>query len=235
MKKFDMFKTIQLILFIILAGVGLYIIFTDKELYRSIATNPHIRAICALLWAVLAMSFIFIFLDFTLFSTFKKDYRELDYVVSSDPVAGIANRYSCDTVIEKYLDKPLPADMGCIMFELSNIRDINRIYGHLAGNDTIRDFSDMLYSASRNIGFVGRNGGNKFIALIENCDIEKLESFLESVNRHVESHNLTENAVQICYKYGIAFHEDDSVRSITELIALSNQRIYTSKDAKEEI
>ena len=109
-----MFKTIQLLLFIILAGAGLYIIFTDKDLYRLIATNPHIRALCALLWAVLAMSFIFIFLDFTLVSTFKKDYRELNYAVSSDPVAGIANRYSCDAIIEKHLDKPLPADIGCV-------------------------------------------------------------------------------------------------------------------------
>lgn len=235
MKKFDMFKTIQLILFFILAGVGLYIIFTDKELYRLIATNPHIRAICALLWAVLAMAFIFIFLDFTLFSTFKKDYKELNYVVSSDPVAGIANRYSCDAIIEKHLDKPLPADMGCVMFELSNIRDINRVYGHLAGNNIIHDFSDILHSASINVGFVGRNGGNKFLALIENCEIEKLNSFLECVDQRVKNHNLAENAISICYEYGIAFHEDSSVKTITELIALSNQRIYINKDENEEI
>ena len=48
------------------------------------------------------ISFLFIFLDFTLYSTFKKDFKELDYAVSSDPVAGIANRFSCDAVIEKY-------------------------------------------------------------------------------------------------------------------------------------
>ena len=230
MKKFDIFKTIQLILFFILAGLGLYIVFTDRELYRLIATNPHIRAVCALLWAVLAVSFIFIFLDFTLFSTLKKDYRELNYAVSSDPVAGIANRYSCDAIIEKYLDKPLPADMGCIMFELSNIRDINRIHGHAAGNNVIRDFSDILHSASvKNAGFVGRNGGNKFIALIEDCSAGKLESFLDSVNKRVEKHNLSEDSALICYEYGIAFHEDHSVKSITELIALSDQRIYAKQ------
>lgn len=229
MKKFDLFKTIQLVLFITLTGIGLYIIFTDGELYRLIADNPHIRTLCALLWAVLAVSFIFIFLDFTLFSTFKKDYRELDYAVSSDPVAGIANRYSCDTVIEKYLDKPLPADIGCIMFDLTNIQDINQAKGHLAGNELIRDFSSILHFASIDFGFVGRNGGNKFLALIENCTEEKLENFLEHVNKRVKDHNLKEDSTPICYKYGIAFHEDDSVNTITELIALSNHRIYTKE------
>lgn len=234
MKKFDLFKTIQLVLFFILAGLGLFIIFTDRELYRLIATDPHIRALCALLWVVLAMSFIFIFLDFTLFSTFKKDYHELNYAVSSDPVSGIANRYSCDAIIEKYIDKPLPVDMGCIMFELSNIRDINRIYGHAAGNDIIRDFSDILHSASINIGFVGRNGGNKFIALIEDCSTGKLESFLEGVSTQVKDHNLSDHAISIRYEYGIAFHEGASVKSITDLIALSNQRIYTDRDGHKE-
>lgn len=43
MKKFDIFKTIQLIIFVLLTGIALYIIFTDHELYRLIASNPHIR------------------------------------------------------------------------------------------------------------------------------------------------------------------------------------------------
>lgn len=235
MKKFDLFKTIQLLLFIVLAGLGIYIIFTDKELYRLIATDSHIRAICALLWAVLAVAFIFTFLDFTLFSTFKKDYRELNYAVSSDPVAGIANRYSCDTVIEKYLDKPLPEDVGCIMFDLSNIKDINRDYGHLIGNTLIYDFSNILHLSSMDIGFVGRNGGNKFLVLIENCSNEKLKTFLDRISKRVEEHNLSENSIPIRYEYGIAFHEDDSIGSITELIALSNNRIYMNEDESKEI
>lgn len=82
MKKFDIFKTIQLIIFVLLTGIALYIIFTDHELYRLIASNPHIRVLCILLWAACGISFLFIFLDFTLYSTLKKDYKELDYAVS---------------------------------------------------------------------------------------------------------------------------------------------------------
>ena len=114
MKKFDLFKTIQLILFIALAAAGLYIIFTDHELYQMIANNTHIRLLCILLWAALVLSFLFIFMDFSLFSSFKKDYRELDYAISSDPVSGIANRYSCDNVIEKYL-----ISISCSTFGIS--------------------------------------------------------------------------------------------------------------------
>ena len=207
MKKFDIFKTIQLIIFVLLTGIALYIIFTDHELYQLIASNPHIRVLCILLWAACGISFLLIFLDFTLYSTLKKDYKELDYAVSSDPVAGIANRFSCDAVIEKYLDKPLPSDLGSVMFELSNIYDINKTYGHLEGNN------------------VGRNGGNKFLAIIEKCDQEKLNDFLKRVDDRLEIHNQNAEQPPIFIKYGIAFNEGPDINSVTQLIALSNERI----------
>lgn len=226
MKKFDVFKTIQLILFIILTAVCLFIILTDKELYRMIANDAHIRALCILLWAALALVYLFIFMDFSLFSTFKKDYRELDFAVSSDPVSGIANRYSCDSVIEKYLDQPLPRNIGCIMFDLANIGEVNQSHGHVTGNDLIRDFSGILQASSMNLCFVGRNGGNKFLALFENCTTQKMNIFLERVSDRVHEHNDGSDSLPIIYQYGTAYREDDSVQTITDLIALSNRRIY---------
>lgn len=46
---------------------------------------------------------------------------------------------------------------------------INNTYGHVIGNATIQSFSDVLSGASVGLCFVGRNGGNKFLALFENC------------------------------------------------------------------
>lgn len=111
MKKFDILKTVQLVIFLLLAGGSLFKILTDSRLYHLVTTDPQIRALCIFLWLALVLSFLFIFLDFSHFSSFKKEYKELDFAVSSDPVAGIANRYSCDAFIEKYTDKPLPDNM----------------------------------------------------------------------------------------------------------------------------
>ena len=163
MKKFDISKTIQLIIYIILALACGALVLLDPEIYHLVASDSRIRLICGLLWVVLFVSFLFTFLDFSLLSSWKKDYRELDYAVHSDPVAGIANRFSCDALIEKYLDKALPVNMGCVMFDLTNIAQINQKYGHIQGNILIRDFSNILRTTALNLCFVGRNGGNKFI------------------------------------------------------------------------
>lgn len=226
MKKFDVFKSVQLVLFIALAAVGILLILTDRDLYQMIANDPHIRALCILLWAALGLSFLFIFMDFSLFFTFKKDYRELDFAVSSDPVAGIANRYSCDSIIEKYLDKPLPSNIGCIMFDLTSIEKANRIWGHVKGNELIHDFSSILQSSSVNLCFVGRNGGNKFLALFENCSKQKMNTFLSRVDKKVAAHNTDSAIPPIQYQCGTAYLEGEEIRTITDLIALANRRIY---------
>ncbi|NLD20554.1 MAG: GGDEF domain-containing protein [Clostridiales bacterium] len=232
MKKFDRLKTIQLILFVVLTIVCAIIVFTNKSLFHLIATDVHIRLISILLWAALGLSFLFIFLDFTIFSAFKQDYRELDYAVHSDPVAGIANRYSSDVLIERYLDKPLPENLGCVMFNLSNIKEINKLYGHSQGNALIRNFSNILKLASVDLCFVSRNGGNKFLAIFEDASKERLSIFLSRIHQKVRANNGDSDNHPIEFEYGISYNGKDNVDTITDLIALSNKRITEKLSSK---
>ena len=160
-KRFELFKTLQLLVLILLAGVGLFTLFTDDALYQMVGRDPSVRTLCLLLWLTLVLSFIGIYWDFSTHSAFKKDYRELDYAVYNDRITGIANRYSCDAMIEKYLDQPVPETLACVMLDILNIRDINERHGHLKGNEAIQAFSNILHTSSLGICFVGRNGGNK--------------------------------------------------------------------------
>ncbi len=227
MKKTDfIYKTIQLILFILLTACCLGVILFDQRVYHLVASDPAFRTLCIFLWLALGLSFLFIYRDFHYFTSSRKDYRELDYAVHSDPLSGLANRFSCDVMIEKYLDKPIPENLGCIMFDLTNIHDTNKHYGHLKGNQLIRDFSSILHLASTNMCFVGRNGGNKFLALFEDGNAYKMDSFLKKLDQKIQLYNQDPaSSLLIEYRYGVAFHEGEEVKTITDLIALSNRRI----------
>ena len=225
MKKYTAYKTVQLILFIALAALIIFKIFPSSQIYHQVATDPTMKLLAMVLWIVLGLSFLFILLDFTYFFGYTKEYREMESAVHSDPLSGIANRFSCDILIEKYLDKPLPANIGCMMFDITNIREINRLYGHLDGNATIRDFSNILRLSSDNLCFVGRNGGNKFLAIFEDTNEESMRQFVNRVRQRVENYNMETATGAIEYGYGSAYHEGDKVNDITNLISLANSRI----------
>lgn len=225
MKKHEIYKTVHLVIMLALAIFAGMKIFFDPDVYYQVVHEPSLGLLCVLLWVVLLVSFVFIYLDFKYFFQYKKDYRELDLSVKSDPISGINNRFSVDVLIEKYLDKPLPKDMGCIMIDLSNIQEINRQFGHVQGNLVIREFSDLLSDAAKDLCFVGRNGGNKFLAVFEKTTEEKMQQFVDRLANKVETYNQKPSALPIEYQYGKAFHEGEEVQMITQLIALSNRRI----------
>ena len=104
----------------------------------------------------------------------------------------------------------------------------------MQGNILIRDFSNILHLTSLDLCFVGRNGGNKFLALFEDCSQEKLQLFLDRVQQKTDAHNAREGAYPIVYQYGIAFEDGEAAPTITELIALSNQRIYKEEQQDYE-
>ena len=49
-----------------------------------------------------------------------------------------------------------------------------------------------------------------------------------------DAHNAREGAYPIVYQYGIAFEDGEAAPTITELIALSNQRIYKEEQQDYE-
>ena len=229
-KKFEIFKTCQLVLFLAVAGLGLYQIFSDGELYALIGHNTSVKLMCALFWVALVAAFICIYWDFATHSAIKKSLSNLDYAVYNDTIAGIANRYSCDAVIEKYIDKKLPDTLGCMMLDISNLKQINDAYGHRAGNELIQEFGNIIYAASVDNCFVGRNGGNKFMALFENCTLEKMDLFESEVEKRVSRHNQSQENARIEFSVGRALSAVDKAESITALISLADRRMLAKTD-----
>lgn len=229
MKKNSVYKTIQLVIFIILAAAMIGLVLLDPRVFHQAASDPATRLLCIGLWVTLGLSFLFLFLDFFYFLSYRKDYKEMGYALHFDPTSGIANRFSCDMVVEKYLDQPLPNDMAVITIDLSNIRQINRLYGHRQGNVSISDFSVILSSAASDLCFVGRNGGNHFLALFENATDQKISLFMERVQEKVDAYNRNISTPALAYRHGIAFREGPEVKDITQLIAVSAKRASGEK------
>lgn len=228
MKKHDVLRTVQLIVYILLAVACIALLILNRDLYHAIARDFNVRVVCILLWITFAVSFVFLLLDFNFSSTLKKDYRELDYAVHTDSLSGLANRFSADNILESYLDKPVPADFCAAMIELTNIREINELHGHLAGNALIKEFADILNESAPENCCVARNGGNKFLAIFDSASDDDIRTFSENIQYHVTRHNSVPGTRVIRYRTGLAYHEDPSVeiRSVMDLVALANRRIY---------
>ena len=216
MKKMELMKTIQLIIFGILAVVAIVVVVAGN--------GRNIRLANILLWISLALSFFFIFLDFNFYDREEKKYDKLVRDFNSDSMTKVGNRYSIDKLIDKYMNEPLPADFGCVVLTISNIREINETGGREEGNAAIRRFSLILKMASVGHCFIGRNGGNKFVAMFETGSEESIRHFISRITQKVNENNADSSNTKLAFEYGIAFHED-GVYQVTDMISLADQRV----------
>ena len=89
----------------------------------------------------------------------------------------------------------------------------------------LKDFSNILSASALSLCFVGRNGGNKFLAIFENCTDDQLNTFLARIADRVKQHNQSPSAISIEYRIGIAKNSEEHLAEITQLIALAYNRI----------
>ena len=212
MKKFDLIKTIQLILLIVITVTALVLILRDPDLYALIATDRTAKTISAILWVTLGVSFLFLLYDFNSYAEMRRENLELDNSVYSDALTGIF----------------LKDLFGKI------IGEINRVHGHTGGDLAIQAFSSILQEATESNCFIGRNGGNKFVAIFRDCTDSRIQRFLAAVRKATDERNLEHPDAVIEYIEGIAFNEDSTVGSVNELVALSDKRAWEAIESDRD-
>ncbi len=233
MKLFDRIKTFELFLFVIFAAVCFYRIVVASNIYEEMSVDTNLKVVCLLLWGAMFLGFFMIFVDFSMFARQNQNLSELSTAANTDTVAHINNRYSVDSIIDKYAEKEIPKEIGCAMIELTSLMNVNADYGRMAGNSHIRNFSLILSMSALDECILGRNGGNRFIVLYEKSAELHLGVFLDRLSEKVRDHNAHGKNYAITYAYGTAFAGADKLTSITDMIALSSKRLNAKKNNQE--
>lgn len=107
--------------------------------------------------------------------------RALQHKVYLDAATGLPNKNKC----EELLDDPTPPapETGVCSFDLNNLRRINNSMGHEAGDAYIRRFAVALRAAMPEEHFVGRTGGDEFLAVTHGPDADALQKLLSHVRK----------------------------------------------------
>ena len=105
--------------------------------------------------------------------------RILQRKVYLDEATSLHNKNKC----EELLDAPDPPDgnTALCVFDLNNLRTINNNLGHDKGDEYIRSFAEQLRLAVPSQHFVGRDGGDEFIAILYGVDWDGAQDVLRSI------------------------------------------------------
>ena len=218
-KSYKMFKFIQLALLVIFAICFFLFIFLDENLRTNVFSNKVLLTICVFLWAFMLYSVACITMDFRLLEGHIVHDHVLKRAVYVDTLTGIPNRFSCDQIFEKYEDAQDISHLGCALIRIDNLDSINQKYGRSSGNVALKEFSSVVERISAYYGFVGRNNGNEFLVVIENCSTDKMDRFARELQKEIDQYNRTSGGYEIVIKTATVLNESLGLKDFRELVA----------------
>ena len=74
-----------------------------------------------------------------------------------------------------------------LMLDLDNFKHINDQYGHLAGDEVLRDFGRLLRTNIRATDVPGRWGGEEFVIVLPSSTFFDAVTLAEHIRKHLET------------------------------------------------
>ena len=218
MKKFKKGKFVQLGLIIAFAVFFLVVLCSDPVLKNRIYTDRPLTMLCVIMWAFTIVVLAFYIFDIHEMLKMEVDNHELSREAYLDSLTGIPNRNSVDQLFNSYTNAAVLPQVGCAVIMISDIREINEMYGLDKGNVRIRDFSNILENVGDRYGFIGRNGGNEYLAVFENCTREKMDTFIKELKESIAVYNGNSDNIPISIDYNDVLNSEEKAEVMTDLI-----------------
>ncbi len=217
--NFKIFKLIQLILLVLFGIVFFSYLNLDPLLRDNIYSNRNLLTICVFLWAFMLYAAVCIIADFNQLQKEIIESHKLNQRAYLDSLTGLPNRNGCDMMFDKYTLKRDLGKMGCALIELPTIDQVNVSHGRLAGDKYIHDFATIFELTASGYGFAGRNSGNEFLLIIEDCPAEKMQEFIAKLQKAVDVYNEKEPDPLMEVRLGYVLNEQEGLKNFPSLIS----------------
>ena len=108
--------------------------------------------------------------------------EEAERLASVDCLTGLQNRRRIEAVLELRVEQGRA--FSVMIFDLNGFKQVNDTYGHMAGDEVLKQFATELRGAFRPLDDVGRWGGDEFIVVLD-CGLEDARRHVERVRKWV--------------------------------------------------
>ncbi|MBI4545264.1 MAG: sensor domain-containing diguanylate cyclase [Gemmatimonadetes bacterium] len=156
-------------------------------------------------------------------------FEEVRALSLTDPLTGLANRRQ----LERDLNREFAAAkrgrrLAAVLFDLDGFKAYNDRYGHLAGDEALRVFAEVLAAETRAMNLAARYGGDEFLSLLSDSESGGAQLFLERIQERFPAEVVKLGRGAITVSAGLAEYAPE-METPQELIAAADAALYQAK------
>jgi diguanylate cyclase (GGDEF)-like protein len=153
--------------------------------------------------------------------------EEFEQLALVDSLTGLSNRRFAEGCLAAEADrsKRYGHPLTVISFDLDKFKQINDTFGHLAGDQVLKEFARRLNSAIRKSDVAARMGGDEFLILLPECDTSQVQTLLARLRPMETDYSGTK--IPICFSAGWVGYEKGETTE--QFLERADRTLYAEK------
>lgn len=161
----------------------------------------------------------------------RRTARQMRALALTDELTGLPNRRDVMSRLQGLLTERGARPCAAVVIDLDHFKSVNDDFGHPAGDEVLKAVAQVLRDAVGSAGFVGRLGGEEFVALLPHSDEAQAMEVGERIREQVQSMDTSRwlhSGWRMTASLGLAVSRpgQDDLRS---LLHRADQALYRAK------
>lgn len=154
-------------------------------------------------------------------------------VVEKDALTDTYSKREIDNIVRKTIDSDKQPNIALCIIDLDYFKKVNDNFGHLMGDEVLKEVANIIKSEVGDSGVVGRFGGDEFLVMFYDVeDMELCRGKLSSIKNRVNFKyppSEDNSTVEMSLSIGCAVYPKDA-DNYTDIFNLADYCLYRAKD-----
>lgn len=160
--------------------------------------------------------------------------HQLEQMATTDSLTGLGNRHLFEAVFEliwKRMLREANKPLSLILLDVDNFKKVNDVWGHQGGDRVLKAVADMLKAHVRDADLVCRWGGEEFLILLENCDLQQAEKLADEIREAAKEMTVPfgREQIQVTISCGITSYQPGE--PLEGFMSRADSALYRAKEA----
>lgn len=158
-------------------------------------------------------------------------YQKLAFVASHDSLTDLLNRGRIEWVLRHLIEDTNKTHhtFSAIMIDIDSFKHINDTYGHSVGDDVLIRLADIMKSGVRPTDYASRWGGDEFVILLPDTDIDQSEKVADRMRKNFAEADILPDGKAVTASFGVTTsYEGETLESFYRRM---DSALYTAKGA----
>jgi len=160
--------------------------------------------------------------------------RQLAYQHSHDPLTGLINRREFESRLDRIIlqTRTKPATHALLYLDLDQFKLVNDSCSHAAGDELLRQVTELLLGNIRQRDTLARLGGDEFGLLLENCPLGKAVELARKLQQTIDAfqYQCGERSFRLGASIGVV-PVDENTGGIATIMSAADAACYIAKES----